>query len=432
MTSIVVLVGGLVLFLMLAFLGMPIAVSFMTAGVAGVIAVKGLGPGLALLGTAPWQWACSVDLICVPLFILMGQFAFHAGITNGLYEAAYRWVGRLPGGLALSTCLACTGFAACTGNSIASAATMSTIAYPEMERFHYDRRLAVGVIGAGGTLGILIPPSVIFIVYGFIIRESISELFIAGILPGIMLSGMFLVTTFIWCLKNPKLGPRGESFSWDEKISALSKIWFSVVLFVLVVGGIYFGVFAPSEAGAAGAFGAFVIGLLLRRLTVKKTATALRESLGLSCMTYSILIGAMIFNVFVTVTGVPAMLAEWVTGLSLSPYVILILIIVMYIPMGMVLDAMSMVLLTVPIVTPIISGLGFDLIWFGVVLVVLVEMALLTPPVGMVVYVVHGITKVPLDEVFRGNMPFVLCMLVAIGFLILIPEIALYLPHLMR
>jgi C4-dicarboxylate transporter, DctM subunit len=432
MTSVILLSAGLTLFLLLSFIGMPIAVSFIVAGCAGVIAVKGWGPGLALLGTAPWQWACSVDLICVPLFILMGQFAYHAGITNGLYEAAYRWAGRLPGGLGLSTCIACSGFAACTGNSIASAATMSTIAYPEMQRFKYDQKLAVGVIAAGGTLGILIPPSVIMIVYGFIVRESISELFIAGILPGIMLTAMFLITVLLLCIANPELGPRGEVFSWKEKISSINRIWVSMVLFALVVGGIYFGVFAPSEAGAAGALGAFVIGLCLRTLTPGKIITALRESMGLSCMTYSILIGAMIFNVFVTVTGVPSMLAEWVSQFPFSPYVTLIMIVLMYIPMGMVLDAMSMVLLTVPIVAPIVSALGFNLIWFGVVLVILVEMALLTPPVGMVVYVVHGITKVPLADAFKGIVPFLVCMLAAIAVLFLAPQIALFLPHLMK
>jgi tripartite ATP-independent transporter DctM subunit len=405
---------GLALFLLLAFVGMPIGFAFGLVGFLGTLFLMGLEPGLALLGTAPWQWASNAGFIVVPLFILMGTFAYYSGISQSLYVAAYRWLGRLPGGLAIATNLACTGFAACTGTSLASGATMGTIAFPEMMRFRYDPRLATGCIAAGGTLGILIPPSMFFIIYGFMTQQSIASLFIAGIFPGLLLSGMFLGLILIMCMRNPKLGPPGESFTWRERIRSVTSIWAVICLFLLVIGGLYVGVFAPSEAGAIGAFGAFLIALT-RRTKLNMILKALTDSLRLTCMVMTICIGAMIFNVFVTVSGTPAMFAELITGLAFPRHVILIIILLMYIPLGMVMDVMAMILLTVPIVFPIVTGLGFDPIWFGVLVVVMCELANITPPVGMTVYVVHGVTKVPLEEVFRGNLPFVLVMIVGLA-----------------
>jgi len=421
---------GLVVFLLIAFVGMPIAFAFALVGFVGTIFIMGLEPGLALLGSAPWEWASQGGFVVVPLFILMGTFAFYSGISQDLYVSAYRWIGRLPGGLALATNLACTGFAACTGSSLAGGATMGTIAYPEMMRFNYDRRLATGCIAAGGTLGILIPPSIFFIIYGFLTQQPIGALFIAGIFPGLLLSGLFLGLILVMCIRNPKLGPRGEFFPWRERISSLRGVWGMLLLLGLVIGGLYFGVFAPSEAGAAGAFGAFIIALF-RRTKISMLTSALMDSLRLTCMVLTIAIGAMIFGVFVTVTGFPSMFAAWITGLPITPYAVLILILLMYIPLGMVMDVMAMILLTIPIIFPIISGLGFDPIWFGVLVVVICEMALITPPVGMTVYVVQGVTKVPLDEVFRGNLPFVIAMIVGLALLVAFPEISLFLPRTM-
>jgi tripartite ATP-independent transporter DctM subunit len=366
----------------------------------------------------------------VPLFILMGTFSYHSGISQALYVSAYRFFGRLPGGIAIATTLACTGFAACTGTSLAAAATMGTIAFPEMQRFNYDHRLATGCIGAGGTLGILIPPSIFFIIYGFITQQPIGSLFIAGITPGIMLSGMFVLLILIMCIRNPKLGPRGDLFTWGEKLKSLNGVWGVIALFILVIGGLYAGIFAPSEAGAIGALGSFVIALF-RRTPVPKLFQALTDSLKLTCMVLTITIGAMIFNMFITLSGVPAVFAEWITGLPLSPYTILVFILLMYIPMGMVMDVMAMILLTIPIIFPIITGLGFDPIWFGVLVVVMCELANITPPVGMVVYVVHGVTRVPLEVVFRGNLPFVCTMVLGLAILIAFPDISLFLVHAM-
>ncbi|MFH1488377.1 MAG: TRAP transporter large permease [Pseudomonadota bacterium] len=430
MTPTLVFMIGLVFFLFLAFIGMPIAFAFALVGFLGTVYLMGLEAGLSLLGTAPWQWASSGGFIVVPLFILMGTFSFYSGISRALYVAAYRWMGRLPGGLAVATTLACTGFAACTGTSLAAGATMGTIAYPEMRRFNYNDGLATGCIAAGGTLGILIPPSIFFIIYGFITQQPIGSLFIAGILPGLMLSGMFVILILIRCTLNPRLGPPGEAFTFKEKMRSLSGVWGVIALFLLVIGGLYAGIFAPSEAGAIGALGSFIIALI-RRTKISGIFQALTDSLRLTCMVITITIGAMMFNMFVTISGAPAIFAEWVTGLPIPPYAILICILLMYIPLGMVMDVMAMILLTIPIIFPIITGLGFDPIWFGVLVVVQCELANITPPVGMTVYVVHGVTKVPLEVVFRGNLPFVIVMLIGLAILVAFPDISLLLVRAM-
>jgi len=425
-----IFIVGIAVFLILVFVGMPIAFAFAIVGFVGVLLITGVRPGLAMLGAAPWQWAAKSDLIVVPLFVLMGQFAFYSGISRDLFVAANRWFGRLPGGLALATNLACTAFAACTGSSVASGATMGIIAYPEMKRYNYDDRLATGIICAGGSLGVLIPPSIVFIIYGFLTNQSIGVLFIAGILPGLLLSSTFLILIFVMCLRNPKLGPRGESFSWGERVKSLRGVWGMLLLFLLVIGGLYFGVFAPSEAGAVGAFGAFLT-CLFKRTKVSMLIKALKESLQITCFTMTILIGAMIFSVFVTVSGFPSVFSGWINSLSVPPLAILILILLIYIALGTAMDELAMVLLTIPTIFPIIKGLGFDPIWFGVVIVLIFEMAIMTPPVGMVVYVVSGVTKVRAEDIFRGCWPFFFAMLVTLAILIAFPEIALFLPRTM-
>jgi len=431
MSPLVVFFIGLAAFFLLLAIGMPIAFSFGIVGFVGMIFIKGIGPALSLLGTAPFNYASSENFIVVPLFILMGQLAFQSGLSQDLYVAASRWIGKFPGGLALATNLACTGFAACTGSSLAAAATMGTIAFPEMVRFKYSPRLATGCIAAGGTLGILIPPSLIFIIYGVITETSIGALFVAGILPGLMLSGMFLILIFVMCLRKPELGPPAESYAWRERFSSLKGIWGMLALFVLVIGGLYVGIFAPSEAGAIGAFGAFVVALLRRRLTLRLFFTALIESAKLGIAIMTVLIGSMIFTVFVTASGFPSMFGAWVTGLAIPPYAVLIAILLIYIPMGMAMDALPMILLTMATVFPVIVDLGFDPIWFGVLVVLMSELALISPPVGLNVYVTQATTKVPLDEVFKGNMPFLIVMIVAVAILLIFPQISLFLPGLM-
>jgi len=424
-------VVALFAFLVLVLIGMPIAFAFATTGVIGLIILRGLEAGLSTLGAAPYTWASQYTLIAFPLFVLMGQFAFYAGISKDLYQTAYKWIGRLPGGLALATTLACTGFAACTGSSLASAATMGTIAVPEMKRMDYHPRLITGCVAAGGTLGILIPPSLIFIIYGTITEASIGKLFMAGIFPGIMLSAMFLVLIFIMCKRNSELGPHGLSFPWKDRLAALAGVSGALILFLLVIGGLYAGIFTPSEAGAIGAFGAFILFIIRGRVTRQNVTGALVESVRTACFALTILIGAMIFSSFLVVTGLPGMLTELVVNLPVPPYVIVILILLVYIPLGAVMDCLPMILLTMPVVFPAIAALGIDPIWFGVLVVVMSEMALVTPPVGMNAYIVHGVSGVPLEEVFRGVVPFVIVMLIGVALLVAFPQISLFLPGLM-
>jgi C4-dicarboxylate transporter DctM subunit len=424
---------SVVAFLALAMIGMPIGFSFATMGFIGIIFLRGLDPALSILGSLPYTWASNYNLIAVPLFILMGQFAFHSGISTDLYDTAYKWVGKLPGGLALTTALACTGFAGCTGSSLASAATMGTIAIPEMQKNNYDPRLATGCVAAGGTLGILIPPSVIFIIYGVMTYTSIGKLFIAGILPGVMLSSMFLVLIYFMCKRKPTLGPPGPSFPLKERLTSLMRISGALVLFAIVIGGLYIGAFSPSEAGGIGAFGAFILLIVKARITKQNVANALRDSARTTCFSFTILIGAMIFGSFLTISGLPAELTKWVVGLSVSRYVILISILLMYVPLGAIMDCLPMILLTLPVVFPVIDTLGFNTVWFGVLVVLMSEMALISPPVGINAYVVQGVAKnVPLEEVFRGAMPFIGVMAIGVAILTAFPQISLFLPSLME
>ena len=432
MSSVEIGVFGIVGFLLLLSLGMPIGLSFATAGIMGIIVIQGLVPGLNLLGQAFYTWTSSYVLCTIPLFVLMGQFAFHSGISGDLYTAAYRWIGRLPGGLALATNIACTGFAACTGSSVASAATMTVIAYPEMQKANYDPRLSTGCIAAGGTLGILIPPSTIFIVYGIITETSINELFIAGILPGLLISALFCGLIFVMCKRHPQLGPPGESFSWKEKLSCLKGVCWMLGLFILVIGGLYVGIFAPSEAGTIGAFGAFAMALAKKKLTKAAFLITLKETVQFTSFALFILIGAMIFSNFLTLSGLPEALTSWIATLPVSPLAILLMILALYIPLGAIMEPLDTILLTIPIVFPIILKLGFDPVWFGVLIVIISELSLITPPVAMNLYVVQGITKVPFQVISRGILPFLVVLVFGLIILIVFPEISLFLPRTMK
>ena len=433
MSPLLVGIIGVFLFLALAIMGMPIGFSFAGVGFVGIIFLRGLDPALSILGSMPYTWASNYNLVAVPLFILMGQFAYHSGISSELYDTAYKWVGKLPGGLAITTTLACTGFAACTGSSLASAATMSTIALPEMKKNNYNSRLAVGCIAGGGTLGILIPPSVIFIIYGVMTWTSIGKLFIAGILPGIITSLMFVALIYFMCKRNPTFGPPGPSFLFKDRLASLIGILGMLVLFTIVIGGLYLGAFSPSEAGGIGAFGAFMVLVVKARITKQNLADALRDSTRTACFSFTILIGAMIFGSLLTISGLPAALTTWIVSLSVSPKVILILILIMYLPLGGIMDSLPMILLTLPVVFPVIDTLGFDPVWFGVLIVLMSEISLISPPVGINAYIIQGIAKdVPLEEVFRGAVPFIGVLIVATALIVAFPQIALFLPGLMK
>jgi len=423
---------GVVVALSLVMLGLPLGIAFGAAGFIGIIVLRSLDTALPTLGSYLYLFTSNLTLCAIPLFILMGQFAYYSGISHDLFTAANKWIGRLPGGLASATALACTGFAACTGTSVAGAATMGVVAFPEMEKFNYSPRLSTGCIAAGGTLGILIPPSVVFIVYGVLTETSVVDLFIAGILPGLMLSALFIVAITIMCKLNPKLGPPGESFTWKEKFASLRGIWGMLMLLLLVVGGLYFGIFAPSEAGAIGAFGAFIIMLTKGQLTKSNLFSTLKETTKMTAFAMLAVSGILLFITFVALSNLASLLVSWTTALHLSPFGTLIVILAFYVPLGCIIESVGMILLTMPIVFPIIQSLGFDPVWFGVLICVLSELSLITPPIGVNMYIVQGVTNVPLREVALGILPFALVLVIGVVILLFFPEIALFLPGVMK
>ncbi len=422
---------GIVVMLLLMAGGLPIALCFGTVGFVGLLALKGLGAAGGMIGITPYMWASHYVLMSIPLFILMGFFAFHAGISQDLYDCAHKWIGFVPGGLAISTIIGCAGFAATSGASLACSGAMGAVAIPEMEKHGYAKSLATGCVAAGGTLGILIPPSIAMIIYGTICEVSISKLFIAGIVPGLVMTAAYIIALVIQVYLHPELGPRGPSFSWKEKIVALKGIWMMSTLFILLIAGIFVGAFTPTEAAAVGAFGAFVFTALRGRLNKKVVIASLRESGKTTCMIFLLYITAMMFMSFLALTGLPYALAETVTSLKVSPLGILCAILFIYIILGMLMDAISMLVLTLPIFYPIVMGLGFDPIWFGIVIVIITELALITPPVGLNVFVLRGVTDLPLYGIFKGIVPFAIADAAVLIMLIAFPQMALVLVRVM-
>ena len=426
------LIGGLGLVVLFALLatGMPIGFAMAIVGFAGFAWLGGVKGALTQLASVSYSSVASYMMTVLPLFLLMGQFAFVSGLTQGAYYAMYKWLGRLPGGLAMATIGGCAAFAAVCGSSVATASTMSSVAYPEMKRYKYDPKLSLGSIAAGGTLGILIPPSVPFIIYAIFAEESVGRLFMAGIFPGIILSSLFIITIYIRTKRSLSLGPPGPETSWREKLSAVKDIWPVALLAFLVLGGIWGGVFSPIEAGGAGAFCALIIGLARRQLSVQKITSSIRETVRTTAMIFTILIGAMIFNYFIVLSQLPAELARFIENVEWPAIGVLVGILIIYIILGCLMDTMAMTVLTLPIFIPLIKSLGFDLVWFGVVFVIITEMALITPPIGMNVFVISGMAKdVPMYTVFRGIITFVVAMAVCEALVIIFPQIALFLPN---
>jgi C4-dicarboxylate transporter DctM subunit len=420
--------GFVALFLLLA-AGMPIGFAMALVGFVGFIFVGGIEGAFGLLGSVPFSTAASYILSVIPMFVLMGEFSFVSGMVTDAYKSAYSWLGHLPGGLAMATIGGCTAFAACCGSSLAGASLMAEIAYPEMTRYRYGPRLALGSIAAGGTLAILIPPSTAFIIYGILAEVSIGALFIAGILPGIFLATLFMLAIYTQARLDPTLGPPGPKNSWHERFVAVKDVWLVLLLFLLVLGSIWGGILTPTEAGGIGAFGAFIIALGKKRLTRANTVEALGSTLRTTAMLFTILIGAMIFNYFLAVTRVPSMLADFVAGLNVPPLTIVVAILLVYAVLGCIMDTLAMIVLTIPIFVPIVSNLGFDLVWFGVIVTVMLEMALITPPIGMNVFVVSGTVRgVSMYTIFRGIVPFIAAMMVCIAVLLFFPELSLFLP----
>lgn len=422
------LVGVILLFVFLA-LKMHIGVAMALIGFAGVGFIVNLKAGLNLLGMVPWTEGSSYSLSVIPLFVLMGQFAFVSGISQDIYKAVNDWMGHLRGGLAMATIVACAMFAAVCGSSLATGATMAQVAIPEMQKYGYDPRLATGSVAAGGTLGILIPPSIGFIIYGLLTEESIGKLFMAGILPGILLSGLFLLAIIIQCHFNPRIGPKIEPVTLTTKIKSLYGTWPMLALFVLVMGGIYFGFFTPTEAAGIGAFGAFVITALKKKMSFEILVDSLLVTGNMTAMIFLIIIGANIFSSFLALTGIPFMLAEAVATLQFPRMVVLAIILLIFVLLGCVMDCFAIMILMVPILFPVIQAMNFDPIWFGVIMVIVLEIGLITPPVGLNVFVIKGVVPgISLTTIFEGVWPFLISALVCILAIILFPQIALFIP----
>jgi C4-dicarboxylate transporter DctM subunit len=423
---------GIVSLVVLLMMGLHIGVSMLLVGFVGFLICTDFKAAFGVLSTVPYSTAENYSLCVIPLFVLMGQLAFYSGLSQDLYSTTYKWLGRLPGGLGVATVGACAGFAAICGSSSATAATMGTVALPEMKKYGYDGALSTGCLAAGGTLGILIPPSVGFILYGVIAEQSIGQLFAAGIIPGLLMAALFSLTIIIMSTRNPKLGPKGVKVSFREKLISLKDIVSIALLFLLVIGGMFLGWFTANEGAAIGAALALLFMILRRRFTFKSLVLALIDTAKTTAMIFMIMIGAYVFGYFLAVTQIPMLLANVVSGLNVSRYVVLVLILIVYIILGCLMDALAMVMLTVPIFMPVISNLGFDLIWFGVIMVMVMEQGAITPPVGMNSYVISGVAKdIPLATVFRGIIPFWFCMMITIVIITLFPDIALFLPKLL-
>ncbi len=427
-TDAVAIIGFVALFVLML-LRVPIGIAMGTIGVLGFGYLADMGPALRILAQSPIRTATDLGFGVVPLFLLMGAFATASGMSRELYAVAHSFLGHFRGGLGIATIAASGGFAAISGSSVASAATFANVAYPEMRRYGYPKAFATGVIAAGGTLGIMIPPSVVLAVYGIITEQDIGKLFIAGIIPGMIAAGMYILTVNVLAFRNPAQFPATPRATWSERFRSLREVWAIILLFAFVIGGIYGGVFTPTEAAGMGAGGAFLISLLRGRLTMALTIKCLVDTVRTSAAVFTILIGAMIFGYFLTITQTPQKITDFITHTGLGRYQILILVMMMYLVLGCILDAMAMIVLTIPIIFPAMMELGFDPIWFGVIIVMTVELGLITPPVGMNVYVINSVLKdVSLSTIFYGVMPFVITDVIRLAILIAFPILSTFLP----
>jgi C4-dicarboxylate transporter, DctM subunit len=425
----VVAVTGFVALFALMLLRVPVGMAMGLVGVTGFGYLVGWTPSLKLIGQTSMRTVTDYQFGVIPMFLLMGAFVTNSGMSRELFRAAHAMIGHFRGGLGMATVGACGFFAAISGSSVATAATFSTVAYPEMRRHNYPASFAAGVVAAGGTLGAMLPPSTILAVYGILTEQDIGKLFMAGVMPGLLAAVMYIVTIMIIGIAKPGFLPRGEKAPWGERLSSMKEIWAPVALFVFVIGGLYTGRFTPTEAGGMGAGGAFLIGVLRGKLPRAAIRLSLLQATRTAAAVFTVLIGALLFSYFLTVTQTPQKITGFLTGLGLGPYGVLMLILIMYIILGCLMDAMAMVILTVPIIFPVIKALGFDPIWFGVIVVMTVELALIHPPVGMIVFVIKSvIPEVTFTTIFRGVLPFIITDLVRLAILIAFPMIALWLP----
>jgi C4-dicarboxylate transporter, DctM subunit len=423
---------GIVILLLLFMLRMPVAFAMAFVGFTGFAYLNGIESAMPLLAQDIFETLSSYPLSVIPMFILMGSFAFASGISQRLYKACYTWFGHYRGGLTVATVMACSGFAAICGSTAATAATMGSIALPEMKKYNYDDKLATGTVASAGTLGILIPPSTVLIIYGILTEESIGKLFIAGIVPGVLLTLLFVLTVILLCWRQPNLAPPGPKTTLKEKIVSLGGIIEAILLFMLTIGGLFLGWFSPTQAGAIGAFGAFFIGVFRKKLKLVRTIEILKDGLRTACMVLFIITGAAVFGHFLAISNIPFILADWVGSLPIPPMAIMGVIVFIYFIGGFFMDSMALIIVTIPIFFPIVTKFNFDPIWFGVIVVLVGEMGVITPPVGVNVFVIKGIApQVPLHVIYRGILPFLGAIILLTAVMLMFPEIATYFPNLM-
>lgn len=425
------MIGLLVILLMflLMFLRVPIAISMAVPAFIGILCVRDWKVLSTAIETIIWEQSFNYTLSTIPMFVLMGEFLFISGISDELFTTFRHWFGRLRGGLAMATIGASAIFSAASGSSLAQTGTMGVIASKEMLKAKYDKALIGGSICAGGTLGNLIPPGTLFIIYGMLTEQSIGQLLIAGILPGILLTLLYILTISVAVKMNPNLAPVGEGSSWKERFLSLRSTGWILLLFIVVIGGMYVGLFSPTEAAGVGAFGAFLIALVRRKLTFQKLVESFSRTLRTTGFLFAIILAAFILNYFLAITRLPMLLANFLAETTLPPIMIFLLIVLMYILLGTVMDSLAMVVVTIPIVLPVILALGFDPIWFGVIIVILMEAAQISPPVGLICFVLHGVApELGLQNIFKGVLWFMIPLTILILLLILFPDIALYLP----
>jgi len=424
---------GLLAMLILAFARVPLAIAMGLVGFAGLWWMRGLNPAMASVTSTVYESGFEYTLSVVPLFILMGNFVTRAGMSRELYRAAYTLVGHFRGGLGMATVMACAGFGSVCGSSIATAATMTKVAYPSMKEHGYSGQLAAGAIAAGGTLGILIPPSTILVIYGLVTETNIGKLFAAGFIPGVLAVLMMCLTIAFLTWRNPELGPAAERSSWTERLSAFKDVWAVAVLFVVVMGGIYGGVFTTTEGAGVGAFGAFLIALLRGSLNFKVTLEILTDSARTTGMLFMILVGALVFANFMNFTSMPNDLKNLVSSYNISPLTVMIFICAIYVILGAAMEELSIVLLTLPVFFPLVVSLGFDPVWFGIVIVLVVMIGLISPPVGMNMFVVRNmLPELSTMTVFKGVLPFVYTLIAVLALLVAFPQIALFLPQALK
>jgi tripartite ATP-independent transporter DctM subunit len=415
---------------------MPVAYVMTLVGFVGFSLLTSWKGGMNLLSRSLYDTFSSYSLSTIPLFILMGQIAFNSGINKRLYSTAYHFFGHVRGGLAMATVSACTAFGAVCGSSPATAATMATVSIPEMKRYGYANSLAAGAVASGGGLGMVMPPSVVLIVYGVLTEQSIGALFVSGIVPALVLTVLFILAVALQCRLKPSLGPPGEKYGWGARIRSLAGLADTLIVFALVIGGMFFGVFTPTESAAVGVLLVLLLSLVKRQLSWGALVNSLYETLRTSCMVMFLVAGALVFGKFLAVTRIPFNVADWTTSFDLPPLIVMAMILAIYFIGGCFMDALALIMLTIPVFYPVVSELGYDPIWFGVIIVLITQLGVITPPVGINVYVVYGMAQriapsVRLEDIFKGIMPFLLAIVVGIALFFAFPGLILYLPNLM-